>query len=145
MKNKKVSPNRKFLPTLSDLIDTLTITQIKELRFKESKFVYADEIKKICHDIDLLINEKNLKLNARLILIIIIIAQLNLYIWENKEKMKNKKNEVYLKLLKLAHQLNGIRNRMKNKLLEEIGDNDTAKKRTNVDTDDLEGWDVSVD
>lgn len=144
MKETKPNTKREYLPTLADLIDALTISQIKEIKFSSKKRAYTEEIKKICHDIDLIIGEKGVKLNAILIRIIIIIAQLNLHIWENKDKMQEQP-ENYLKLLKLAHQLNGIRNKMKNKILEEIGDKDPTKKRTNVEIDDLKGWDVSVD
>lgn len=142
---KTENKQRKYLPTLADLIDGLTINQIKEIKFHDKKAAYAQEIKKICHDIDQIIDEKKVKINSKLIRIIIIIAQLNLYIWENKDRMQKEDSENYLKLLKFAHQLNGIRNEMKNKISEEIGDKDPSKKRTNIETDNLKGWDVSVD
>lgn len=145
MKKTKTKTERKYLPTLADLIDSLTINQIKEIKFHDKKEAYAEEINKICHDIDLVIEEKKLKINSKLIRIIIFIAQLNLYIWENKDKMKKAREENYLKLLKLAHQLNGIRNTMKNKISEKIGDKDLSKKRTNTETDDLEEWDISLE
>lgn len=145
MKKTKTNTEPKYLPTLADLIDALTIDQIKEIKFHDKKLAYVEEIKKICHDIDLIIGEKNVKLNSKIIRIIILIAQLNLYIWENKDRMQKGKEENYLKLLKFAHQLNGIRNTMKNKISEEIGDKDPSKKRTNIDTDDLKEWDISVD
>lgn len=145
MKKTKLNTKREYLPTLADLIDTLTITQIKEIKFREKKLAYNQEIKRICHDIELIINEKNVKLNSKLIRIIIIVAQLNLYIWENKDMMQKETDEGYLKLLKLAHQLNGIRNTMKNKISEEVGDKDISRKRTNTETDDLKGWDINVD
>lgn len=145
MKKTKTNPKRKYLPTLADLIDALTINQLKEVKFHDKKLAYAEEIKRICHDIDIIIAEKNVKLNSRLIRIIIIIAQLNIYIWENKDKMQKVNEENYLKLLKFAHQLNGIRNSMKNKISEIVGDKDASKKRTNIDTDNLKGWDIHVD
>ncbi|MBI2599786.1 hypothetical protein HYW43_02590 [Candidatus Daviesbacteria bacterium] len=145
MKETKNNTKREYLPTLADLIDALTISQIKEIKFHDKKEAYAEEIKKICHDVDLIIGERNVKLNSKLIRIIIVIAQLNLHIWENKDRMTKGQQENYLKLLKLAHQLNGIRNKMKNKISEEIGDKDPSKKRTNIETDDLKGWDVSVE
>ncbi|MBI2028448.1 MAG: hypothetical protein HYT07_02450 [Candidatus Levybacteria bacterium] len=145
MKKTETNKQREYLPTLADLIDSLTINQIKEIKFHDKKISYAKELKKICHDIDLIIDEKKVKINSKLIRIIIIIAQLNIYIWENKDRMQKEDGENYLKLLKHAHQLNGIRNSMKNKILEEIGDKDPSKKRTNVETDGLEGWDISVE
>lgn len=145
MKKIKIDKEREYLPTLADLIDALTIDQIKEVKFHDKKLAYIEGIKKICHDIDLIISERNVKLNAKLIRIIIVLAQLNLYIWEHKDRMRKAKEENYLKLLKFAHQLNGIRNTFKNKVLEEIGEKDPSKKRTNIETDDLEGWGISID
>lgn len=145
MKDTEINKNRKYLPTLADLIDSLTIHQIKEIRFHDQKSAYAKVIKKICHDIDLLIEEKNIKLTSRLVRIIILVAQLNLFIWETKDKMQEVDSENYSKLLKFCHQLNGIRNTMKNKVLEDIRDKDPSKKRTNTSTDGLKGWEISID
>ncbi len=145
MKKTKNNQDRKYLPTLTDLVDSLTINQIKEIKFHDKKTAYAEEINKICHDIDLIIDEKEIKINSKLIRVIIILAQLNLYIWENKDRMQKEDSENYLKLLKHAHQLNGIRNTIKNKISEMAGDNDPGKKRTNIETDDLKGWNINVD
>lgn len=143
MKQTENSKERKYLPTLADLIDALSIDQIKEIKL-ENKQSYAKEMKKISHDIDLLISQKQIKLSARLIRIIIVIAQMNLFIWNNKDKMQ-KDPEHYNDLLKLAHQLNGVRNRIKNLLLQLSGEFEPSKKRTNVETDDLEGWNINID
>lgn len=134
---------REYLPTLADLIDALSIDQIKEIKFK-NKQSYAKEINMISNDINLLIQEKDVKLSAKMIRLIIVIAQTNLSIWENKDKMKQNPKE-YDELLKLAHQLNGIRNKMKNLLLEESGEKEPSKKRTNIETDDLKGWKISLE
>jgi hypothetical protein len=45
--------NRKYLPTLSELIDRLSIAQLKEVFITEHKDEYAKEIEDILHDIDL--------------------------------------------------------------------------------------------
>lgn len=145
MKETKNKSERKYLPTLADLIDALTIDQIKEIKFNNKKSIYAEGIKKICHDIDLIINERDIKINSKIMRLIIILAQLNIYIWENKDKMQKEDSDSYLKLLKISHQLNGIRNTMKNKISEEIGDKDLSKKKTNIEIDDLKGWDISID
>lgn len=145
MKKTKTNTERKYLPTLADLIDAVTINQLKQVQLHDDTLAYAREIKRICHDIDIIIHEKNIILNSKLIRVIIIIAQLNIYIWENKEKMQKVKEEEYLKFLKFAHQLNGIRNAMKNKISEMVGDKDPSKQRTNIETDGLKGWDINVD
>lgn len=140
---KTKTKERKYLPTLADLIDALSIDQIKEIKL-ENKQSYALEMKKISHDIDVLISQKKIKLSARLVRMIIVIAQMNLFIWNNKDKMQEDPSH-YNDLLKLAHQLNGIRNRTKNLLLDLSDDVEPSKKRTNTETDDLKGWDISID
>lgn len=142
MKTVKTDNQREFLPTLADLVDALSIDQIKEIKLRD-KESYAKEINMISNDINLLIREKDIKLSAKIIRLVIVIAQTNLSIWENKDSMKQNPKD-YEKFLKLAHQLNGIRNKMKNLLLEESGEKEPSKKRTNVETDDLKGWDISV-
>ena len=138
------SKDRQFLPPLAELVDRLTVDQIKEVLLDKNKDSYAKEMKKLSHDIDMLIQEKDIKLSARLIRIIITISQMNLHIWYNKDRMQECP-EQYMELLKLSHQLNGIRNRMKNLLLEEVGDKEKSDQRTNFETDGLEGWDVSIE
>lgn len=134
---------RKFLPPFTELIDCLTINQIKEVLIAKNKESYAQEMEKLTHDIDLIVEERGLKLSSRLIRIIIALSQMNLHIWFNKDKMQNDPLH-YSELLKFAHQLNGIRNQMKNLLLEEAGDREKSAQRTNFNTDGLEGWDISI-
>lgn len=143
MKKTKTNTDRKYLPTLADLIDALSIDQIKEIKL-DNKQSYALEIKKISYDIDMLISQKQIKLSARLIRMIIVIAQMNLFIWNNKDKMQEDPKH-YNDLLKMAHQLNGIRNRIKNLILEQSDEVEPSKKRTNVETDDFKGWEISIE
>lgn len=137
---------RLFLPPLAELIDRLTVDQIKEVIFQE-KSAIREEMKRIEHDVNAIIEEKNIKLDATLIRVIIALAQLNLHIWNNKDTMEaNHASEPdrYTELLKLSHQLNGIRNRLKNHLLVLSGDKDSASLRSNFNTDGLAGWDISI-
>jgi hypothetical protein len=78
--------------------------------------------------------------------VIIALAQLNLHIWRNKDDMEGLVDNQgqYLALLKLSHQLNGIRNQLKNHLLVIGGDKDAASLRSNFNTDGLDGWDISI-
>lgn len=138
---------RHFLPPLAELIDRLSVDQIKELTFRDGKEAIRAEMKLVEHDIDVLIAEKKIKLDARLIRVIIALAQLNLHIWKNKDAMEGllDDQEKYLALLKLSHQLNGIRNQLKNHLLVIAGDKDGASLRSNFKTDGLEGWHISLE
>ena len=139
MKEKK----RLFLPAGADLIDRLTIDQIKETLLPNMNEAVTEEMDKICHDIDNMIEERGIKLTARTIRIIIALSQMNLHIWHMKDRMQEFP-EQYNDLLKLAHQLNGIRNQMKNLLLEEFCDADKAAQRTNSSTDGLKNWKVNI-
>ena len=134
---------RRFTLPLAELVDRLTIDQIKEILLPEHKESFALEMEKLTHDIDMIIEEKNIRMSSRMVRIIIALAQLNLHIWQNKERMQVEPDR-YLELLKFAHQLNGIRNQLKNLLLGETGDREKSTERSNFKTDGLEGWEISI-
>ena len=134
---------RQFITPFAELVDRLTVDQIKEVLLPTGKESYAEEMQRICHDIDLMVEERNIPISSRLLRIVVIIAQMNLHIWYLKDRMQED-TERYNEFLKLAHQLNGIRNRMKNLLLEESGEREKSTERSNFNTDGLEGWDVSI-
>ena len=48
---------RKYLPTLADLVDRLSIVQLKEVFITEHKKEYAKEIEQIVHDIELILSD----------------------------------------------------------------------------------------
>ena len=50
---------RKWLPTLGELVDRLSIHQLKEVFIPENKKNYAKEMNDMVHDIDLIIKENN--------------------------------------------------------------------------------------
>jgi hypothetical protein len=52
------SKSRKWLPTLGELIDRLSIHQLKEVFIPENKDNYAKEMKDMVHDIELILKEK---------------------------------------------------------------------------------------
>jgi hypothetical protein len=135
--------NRAFLPAFADLIDRLSVDQIKEFLLPHCKEAVAAEMVNISHDIDNLINLREIRLTSRLVRMLIALAQINLHIWMLKEKMKEFP-ERYNEYLKLAHQLNGTRNQLKNLLLDELKDSELSAKRTNFDTDGLDGWQISI-
>ena len=99
--------SRKYLPTLSELIDRLSIAQLKEVFIPEHKEEYAKEIKDIMHDISLE------GVDAELCRAVVVLAQMNLHIWNNESNyrrgIKDGNN------LELTHGLNGIRNTAKKK------------------------------
>jgi len=130
---------RKYLPTLSELIDRLSIAQLKEVFIPEHKEEYAKEIEDILHDINLELREKNTILDSNTIRAIIVLSQMNLHIWHNESNyrkgIKDGNN------LELTHGLNGIRNTAKNIIQEQVG----GRKDYKIDclAADFKDWEIS--
>jgi len=133
-----MSNNRKYLPTLSELIDRLSIVQLKEVFIKEHKEKYALEIEDIVHDISLLLDDRNTKLNGEDIRAIIVLSQMNLHIWHNETQYRAGTGNGNLGL---THGLNGIRNTAKNIIQESIG----GRKDHKVDciAAEFKDWEIS--
>lgn len=111
---------RKYLPTFGDLIDRLSICLLKRIFIPSNKEAYDIEIGDILHDIDLIIKDDNIQLNAESVKAILILMLSNRYIWENESKCRSGENQDY-SLLKLTHSINGVRTRAKNVLAKELG------------------------
>ena len=133
--------DRRYLPTLSELVDRLSIAQLKEVFIPEHKEEYAQEISDILHDIDLTLGEKNVILDANTVRAIIVLSQMNLHIWHNESNyrkgVKDGNN------LELTHGLNGIRNTAKNKIQELAG----GRKDYKIDclAAEFKDWEISWD
>lgn len=130
---------RKYLHTLGDLVDRLSIVQLKEVFIPEYKQEYSQEIADIVHDIQLILNEKDVKLTADVVRAIVVVSQMNLHIWHNESNyrrgIKDGNN------LELTHGLNGIRNTAKNVIQESVG----GRKDYKVDclAADFKDWEIS--
>ena len=134
MKNK-----RKYLPTLSELIDRLSIAQLKEVFITNHKEEYSQEIADILHDIDLELSEGEIVIDSNTIRAIVVLSQMNLHIWHNESNyrkgIKDGNN------LELTHGLNGIRNTAKNKIQELAG----GRKDYKIDclAAEFKDWEIS--
>ena len=108
---------RKYLPTLAELIDRLSISQLKEVFITDHKEEYAQEIADIVHDIELLLTQTEDRVTGEQVRAIIVLAQMNLHI------------------------LNGIRNTAKNKIQEVMG----GRKDYKIDclAAEFKDWDIS--
>ncbi len=102
---------RKYLPTLSDLIDRLSIVQLKAIFIPESAQAYNEERALIEHDIDMLLADK--KLTAKDIRAILVVMLANRVIWESESRARAGGDDQD-KLLKFTHSINGVRNAAKN-------------------------------
>jgi len=131
---------RKYLPTLEELIDRLTIVQLKEVKIPQHKKEYQKEIEEIVHDItEILTTTKQLKIDGDFIRAIIVLAQMNTHIWVNEDNARN--GEDVGNNLLLTHGLNGIRNTAKNKIQEVDG----GRKDYKVDciAAEFKDWEIS--
>ena len=131
--------DRRYLPTLSELIDRLSIAQLKEVFIPEHKEEYAKEISDIIYDINLILEEKSGKIDGEVIRAIVVLSQMNLHIWHNESNyrkgIKDGNN------LELTHGLNGIRNTSKNKIQEVVG----GRKDYKIDclAAEFKDWEIS--
>ena len=131
--------NRKYLPTLSELVDRLSIAQLKEVFITEHKKEYSQEISDILHDIDLTLKEKDVILDSKAVRAIVVLSQMNLHIWHNESEAR-KGNNAGENLL-LTHGLNGIRNTAKNMIQENVG----GRKDYKIDciAAEFKDWEIS--
>ena len=129
---------RKYLPTLAELVDRLSIVQLKEVFITEHKEEYAKEISEITHDIDLILKDKDVKLSGEDVRAIVVLSQMNLHIWHNETKYRAGTGDGNLGL---THGLNGIRNIAKNKIQENVG----GRKDYKIDciAAEFKDWEVS--
>jgi hypothetical protein len=132
-------PDRKYLPTLSELVDRLSIAQLKEVFIKDHKDEYAEEISDIIYDIQKCLDEKNITLNSETVRAIVVLSQMNLHIWHNESNYRNGIKDG--NDLELTHGLNGIRNTAKNKIQEIVG----GRKDYKIDclAADFKDWEIS--
>ena len=110
---------RKYLPTLPDLVDRLTIVQQKMIFIPERAKEYAEERELILHDIDLVLRDGS-PMTAKAVLAAVLITLSNRVIWEN-ESLARKGGTEQDKMLKFTHSINGVRNTAKNMLAAEMG------------------------
>lgn len=130
--------DRRYLPTLAELIDRLSIAQLKEVFIPQHKNEYSQEIKDILHDIQIFLDSAE-KIDSDTIRAIVVLSQMNLHIWHNESNyrkgIKDGNN------LELTHGLNGIRNTAKNKIQEVVG----GRKDYKIDclAAEFSDWEIS--
>ena len=129
---------RKYLPTLAELVDRLSIVQLKEVFITEHKEEYAKEITDIVHDIDMILKDDNVQLSGKDVRAIVVLSQMNLHIWHNETQYRAGTGDGNLGL---THGLNGIRNTAKNQIQENVG----GRKDYKIDciAAEFKDWEVS--
>lgn len=131
---------RKYLPTIAELIDRLSIIQLKEVFIKEHKEEYAKEIKDIVHDLSELLKDE--EVTGEMLRAIVVLAQMNLHIWHNETKYRAGEGDGNLGL---THGLNGIRNTAKNKIQEELIEDDRKDYKIDCIAAEFKDWEISWD
>jgi len=131
--------DRKYLPTLSELIDRLSIVQLKEVFIPDHKSEYAQEIKDIVYDIQKHIDENKSEITGDTIRAIVVLSQMNLHIWHNESNYRKGIKDG--NDLELTHGINGIRNTAKNKIQEIVG----GRKDYKIDclAAEFKDWEIS--
>ena len=131
---------RKYLPTLAELVDRLSIVQLKEVFITEHKEEYAKEISEIVHDIDMILKDEDIQLSGKDVRAIVVLSQMNLHIWHNETQYRAGTGDGNLGL---THGLNGIRNTAKNQIQENVG----GRKDYKIDciAAEFKDWEVSWD
>lgn len=134
--------------TLSELIDRLSIVQLKETFNPELKEAYALEIEDLIHDINLLLPKSmnGRAIDGEFIRNVVVLAQYNCHIWVNEDAAR-KANisedadwETLYKNLRLTHSLNnGVRNVAKKKLQSLVGGRVEYKNMT-LSGEDCKDW-----
>lgn len=130
---------RKYLPTLAELVDRLSISQLKEVFITDHKEEYAKEIEEIVHDIELILSQADGRITGEQIRAIVVLSQMNLHIWHNESAVR--KGTAGPANLALTHGLNGIRNTAKNKIQEVVG----GRKDYKIDclASEFKDWEIS--
>lgn len=104
---------RLYLPTLADLVDRLSIVQLKMIFIPDHRDEYAAERDLIEHDVAAILATLGKPFGAAEMRAVLVIMLANRFIWENESKARAGGSEQD-KLLKLTHSINGVRNRAKN-------------------------------
>tara|TARA_Y100001963_G_C6751260_1_gene434337 strand:- start:425 stop:841 length:417 start_codon:yes stop_codon:yes gene_type:complete len=137
-----MNSTRKYLPTISELIDRLSIVQLKEVFIPEHKEKYSKEIQDIVHDLDKLGLQKEYDYSTlgKLIRAVVVLSQMNLHIWHNETEYRSGKGKGNLEL---THGLNGIRNTAKN-IIQDLIETD-GRKDYKIDciAEEFDDWEVS--
>lgn len=124
IKENFVSPQRKYLPTLADLIDRLTIVVLKQINIPQNREAYDNERNAILHDIRVLWRSANFTIPANAVDVIeatIVVMLANKTIWDN-ESLARQGSDKQNDLLRFTHSINGVRNRAKNVIAKAAGE-----------------------
>ena len=132
---------RKYLPSIADLLDRLSIDQLKEVFISEKKEEYRKEMQNISSDLEELLKGKII--TPRLLRAIIVLAQINTHIWYNERDCRSGEKQDIEKL-RLTHSINGIRNNAKNVILQELEIDEGKDFKVDCIAADYKQWEINL-
>lgn len=124
---------------ISEIFDKLSINSIYLLKNKKIPINKKKEINFVKKELIKYFKNKNLSQDY--IYYLCLITLINFRIWDYKEKMFVGQKPISKKNLKLSHQLNSIRNQIKNKILS-IDNKKNDLIKTNTNKEDLKNWKI---
>ena len=106
---------KKWMPSLGELLDRLTICELKHLHNPSQREALKKEINDLLSDINIELPKSPYPaIDATFLRALIVLAQYNTHIWNNEDNARNGDktgNELYF-----THSCNGVRVRAKDKL-----------------------------
>ena len=131
---------RKYHLEIGELLDRLTILQLKEVKVPETKEQVTKEIEDIMHDINCIITNSQKQVTAQFLRDLIILAQFNAHIWYNESEARKGNKDG--NLLFLTHSINGVRVEARNRL-QKLFDGRIEKKVDCLAAEFREQWSPS--
>lgn len=116
------------MPSFGELVDRLSICQLKEILIPEKRETYTNQIRDIVHDLDALCKQTGWGISGTFILAVVNLALINRFIWENEANQR--KGIEAGNDLRLTHSLNTLRVQCYSLISREFGDREEYKKDT---------------
>jgi len=115
--------------TVTDLMDQMTIDQIKEVLLPPAgRDAIGGSLESLSSDLTVLFEDRNLKLTGRVLRLLSLVSQLNLETWRCKDRLDDEP-ESYTETLRHAQDLNGLRNCARNLLQTDLNEASPARQR----------------
>ena len=135
---------KKIKYKFADLVDKLSVLQLKQIENTNQIIKFEKTINLLLKEINFTyLNKKNFYVDSKFIRLLVILTQINTYIWLIRDEIANS-NKSLNKNMKISHQLNALRNIAKNELTLILSNKDKSAIRTNTNKEDLKGWVFSL-
>ncbi len=134
---------RRYEWALTDLVDALTISQIRQSLVPEHSITAKRDLADLTRDIDATLAENKAVMTSEAVKLVLFISQANLRVWLNKERMLTDESK-YFELLEFAQELNGLRNHARNRLMSEWNEMRPARKRATFLKQNSKQWYRSI-